>query len=168
MASRATLGAASAPTLPLDVLLSAIPSLPRPLLSRLTARLIEHLDQVDGDPDLEDGDEDRCAARDDDLTDFSFVPAGSLNWPIVGVCEDDEDDDPAGGNVLDEPHDHHENLRPLYGVDQSAGPINGAQAVREYQRAQLVADWAEHDRRMAAQRAGVVPIRQAIDWHRPA
>lgn len=33
-----------------------IPSLPRPLLCRLVARAIEHLDEMDGDPDLEDDD----------------------------------------------------------------------------------------------------------------
>jgi len=38
---------------PLDVLLSTIPSLPRPVLARLTTRLIEHLDEIDGDPDFE-------------------------------------------------------------------------------------------------------------------
>ncbi|WP_324748799.1 hypothetical protein SH591_08760 [Sphingomonas sp. LY54] len=53
---------------PLDALLAAIPSLPRPVLARLVARSIERMDEMDGDPDL-------------------------------------EDDDPAGGNVLDEPHD---------------------------------------------------------------
>jgi hypothetical protein len=48
----------------LDVLLSSIPSFPRPVLSRLTARLIDRLDELDGDPDLEpepiepNGDED--------------------------------------------------------------------------------------------------------------
>jgi hypothetical protein len=39
--------------LPLDVLLATIPSLPRPVLARLTTRLIEHMDEMDPDPDLE-------------------------------------------------------------------------------------------------------------------
>lgn len=47
-----SLGGASA--LPLSLALSVIPSLPRPLLSRLVARAIERLDELDGDPDLED------------------------------------------------------------------------------------------------------------------
>jgi hypothetical protein len=38
---------------PLDSLLAVLPSLPRPLLARLTARLIDRLDELDGDPDLE-------------------------------------------------------------------------------------------------------------------
>lgn len=39
---------------PLDALLAALPSLPRPILARLTARMIERLDEIDGDPDLEE------------------------------------------------------------------------------------------------------------------
>ena len=38
-------------TAPLDLLLSTIPSLPRPLLARLTERLVERLDELDGDAD---------------------------------------------------------------------------------------------------------------------
>lgn len=37
----------------LERLLAHIPSLPRASLSRLTTRLIERMDQIDGDPDLE-------------------------------------------------------------------------------------------------------------------
>jgi len=37
-------------------LLAAIPSLPRPMLARLTEVMIDQLDIMDGDPDLEDGD----------------------------------------------------------------------------------------------------------------
>lgn len=42
-------------------LFSAIPSLPRAELSRLTTRMIDRMDEIDGDPDLErlaDDDED--------------------------------------------------------------------------------------------------------------
>lgn len=39
---------------PLDALLSVLPSMPRPILARLTARLIDRLDEMDGDPDDED------------------------------------------------------------------------------------------------------------------
>lgn len=41
---------------PLDALLGTIPSLPRPLLSRLITGLIERLDEIDGDADLEEVD----------------------------------------------------------------------------------------------------------------
>jgi len=41
---------------PLDALLSALPSLPRPVLRRIAERAIERLDEIDGDADLEDDD----------------------------------------------------------------------------------------------------------------
>jgi hypothetical protein len=44
-------GRASA--LPLSAVLGAIPSYPRSMIERLVARLIDHLDEQDGDPDLE-------------------------------------------------------------------------------------------------------------------
>lgn len=53
-ARRDTLAAAS-------FMLSAIPSLPRAALARLTMRMIDRMDDIDGDPDLEhlrDDDED--------------------------------------------------------------------------------------------------------------
>ncbi|WP_267381078.1 MULTISPECIES: hypothetical protein [unclassified Sphingomonas] len=40
-------------------LLTMIPSLPRPLLARLTTSMIDRMDAIDGDPDLE-------SLRDDD------------------------------------------------------------------------------------------------------
>ncbi len=55
---------------PLDMLLASVPSLPRALLSRLTARMINRMDELDGDPNLEP-DEDCCAAGDDDLAGVS-------------------------------------------------------------------------------------------------
>jgi hypothetical protein len=42
-----------APALPLSAALEIIPSLPRQLLSRLVARAIERLDEMDGDTDIE-------------------------------------------------------------------------------------------------------------------
>jgi hypothetical protein len=39
-------------------MLRMIPSLPRPILDRLVARMIERLDHLDGDPDLESTGED--------------------------------------------------------------------------------------------------------------
>lgn len=43
-----------ATALPLPMLLSAIPSLPRAVLERLTQRMIDRLDAMDPDADLED------------------------------------------------------------------------------------------------------------------
>ncbi len=48
---------------PLDMLLASVPSLPRAILARLTARMIERLGELDGDPELEDDDP---AGADDD------------------------------------------------------------------------------------------------------
>lgn len=56
MGATRTNGGASTP--PLSLALSMIPNLPRPLLSRLVARAIDRLDEIDGDPDAEQtGDE---------------------------------------------------------------------------------------------------------------
>lgn len=46
---------------PVSIMLAAIPSLPRAELARLTMRMIDRMDDIDGDPDLEhlrDDDED--------------------------------------------------------------------------------------------------------------
>ncbi len=61
MATRFAAGSATA----LPALLSTIPSLPRPVLARLVESIIAHLDEVDGDDDLEDGDVDYCTASED-------------------------------------------------------------------------------------------------------
>lgn len=64
MSARRTEGGASAPSnvlpfgrasaLPLSAVLASIPSYPRPVIERLVARLIDHLDEQDGDPDREE------------------------------------------------------------------------------------------------------------------
>ena len=42
----------------LSTLLATLPSLPRPILARLAARMIDRLDDIDGDADMEDARED--------------------------------------------------------------------------------------------------------------
>lgn len=42
-----------AAVLPIEAVLSAIPQLPRPALNRLVARMIDRLDEMDGDLDRE-------------------------------------------------------------------------------------------------------------------
>jgi hypothetical protein len=42
--------------LPLSAVLASIPSYPRPVIERLVTRLIHHLDEQDGDADLEPDD----------------------------------------------------------------------------------------------------------------
>lgn len=56
--------------LPLEALLGAIPSLLRLILSRLTSRLIKRMDEIDGDPDCEDGFDREFEGSEDDLQDL--------------------------------------------------------------------------------------------------
>jgi hypothetical protein len=95
---------------PLDVLLSSIPSLPRPMLARLVERAIEHLDAVDGDPDIEPED-------DGDRSEDDFQPA----WLRPG-------EDPLFGIYP---------THPIYGADQSPGPLNEVAAHRAHMRRML-------------------------------
>jgi hypothetical protein len=70
-----------------------------------------HLDHVDGDLDYEDGGDDELAG---DEADAAYVEWQTKPAPLRGLGEfnvgheDAEDDDPAGGNVTDEPHDRDE------------------------------------------------------------
>lgn len=71
-------GASASPAIPLDLILSAIPSLPRPILSRLTARMIDRLDELDGDSDREpefDDVDDDCEPDADREPDSTWWPA---------------------------------------------------------------------------------------------
>lgn len=59
-----------AATLPLDLILDAIPSLPRPLLARMVQRMIDRIDEMDGDTDVEpNGDEQDGNQSEDDFMD---------------------------------------------------------------------------------------------------
>lgn len=111
------------PALPLSAMLASIPSYPRPVIERLVARMIDHLDRQDGDPDLEDnGDE----------QDYSVA-----GWTVGrhgSEAEDAEEDDPAeeddhsGGSADDagEADEAECGRCGRYGVDQtrSIGPGN--------------------------------------------
>jgi hypothetical protein len=68
--------------LPIEALLSMIPSLPRAALDRLTARMIDRLDEIDGDADLEDDDDDEDLARDDGCGPISL--RGVIVWGYEG------------------------------------------------------------------------------------
>ncbi len=82
-------------------LFAAIPSLPRATLSRLTTRLIDRMDELDGDSDVElNGDEqdDDGDGRDLSWSEWhtrpvKLSPAGHEAWDgeIVRATEDDED-----------------------------------------------------------------------------
>ncbi len=64
---------------PLDALLAVLPSMPRPILTRLTARLIERLDELDGDEDLED--DDPAGGSADDVGEVEDYIGGHPNPP---------------------------------------------------------------------------------------
>lgn len=86
--------------LPLNLIGQAVPMLTRHELAALTERLIERLDEIDGDCDLEP-EEDRCEAGDDGCG--PFLRHGRLLWGYE--CDNDE-------------------LHPKYDIDQTKGPIN--------------------------------------------
>ncbi len=99
---------------PLDALLSALPSLPRPLLSRLVARAIERLDEIDGEADLE-ADSDDCG-HDEAEPDFRKRRRHRRNESGAGCAIADP-----GGGADDDAEPEHD-LFPDYGGDQSRGP----------------------------------------------
>lgn len=75
MASHAPdFGRASA--LPLSAVLASIPSYPRPVIERLVLRLIDHMDEADGDPDQEEDHEDGGNVEDE---------GESATWPTFGA-----------------------------------------------------------------------------------
>jgi hypothetical protein len=82
-------------------LLASIPSLPRAELSRIADRLIDRMDEIDGDPDLEP------ETDIDDANDDGCGPVHKHGRTFWGAAEDDE-----GRNNV-----------PIYDVDQSAGPL---------------------------------------------
>jgi len=74
-------------------MLRAIPSLPRPVLARLTERMIERLDQLDGDPDIEpNGDELDGTGGEDDFIDRSGMH-GSWHGAGCPISDPPEDGD---------------------------------------------------------------------------
>lgn len=110
-------------------------------LAGFIAIAIDLLDLAEGDPDLEpNGDElDGTGAEDD------FLPEHIRDdgWP--GDPGDAEDDDPAGDPLDSGEGDTFEGgggssfdariegTRPRYGKDQTRGPVDIAEATREYQ-----------------------------------
>lgn len=95
-------GGASA--LPLNAIAQAIPRLTRHDLEALTERLIERLDELDGDCDLEE--DDPCGVYDEDGQNTGFG--------------------------YETPPDRFAELMPKYEVDQSQGPTNFNAAYREW------------------------------------
>lgn len=94
MASRALTFEAA----PLDVLLASVPSLPRAILARLTARMIERLDELDGDTDLEP-ETDCCSAGDDRI--YGGLSPGRLVECGAPHPGSDDDAEPIHASAFD-------------------------------------------------------------------
>lgn len=78
---------------PFDVLLATIPSLPRPFLAKLTQRLIDRLDDLDGDTDIEpNGDELDGTGGEDDFADRTRMH-GSWHGAGCPISDPPEDGD---------------------------------------------------------------------------
>lgn len=76
--------------LPLDVLLSAIPSLPRRALDRIAQRAIDRLDELDGDTDVEaNGDELDGSLGEDDFHSHGTTPWDGPGCPVSDPGEPD-------------------------------------------------------------------------------
>lgn len=93
----------------LDILPSLHPQFPLPELDRAIEALIDFRNALDGDPDAEEtGAEDSFQDHVDDGAGCPVSDPGGCEHDGREPCEDDEDDDPAGGNVTDDPHDPDE------------------------------------------------------------
>jgi hypothetical protein len=108
-------GGASA--LPLDAALAILPSLPRPVLSRLVTRMIERLDEIDGDAEGEEDNED--CGHDEGEPDYRRPHWRLRKWAGPGCRISDEDH---GAEEIGEPEDGI--AHPAYGIDQTTGPLS--------------------------------------------
>ena len=69
--------------LPIEAALAILPSLPRPVLSRLVTRMIERLDEIDGDPDREEDDHGGGDVGDEgEAEEGRFIPAYGINQSL--------------------------------------------------------------------------------------
>lgn len=92
MASQYPASIGSVSALPLATALAIIPTLPRPLLNRLVERAIDHMDEQDGDADLEpNGDELDFNRAEDDFDDYRAGWIVEAGCPISDPPEDEHD-----------------------------------------------------------------------------
>ena len=109
-------------TPPLDAALAILPSLPRPVLARLVCRMIEQLDQMDGDPEAEELDQEDSFA-------LSWYTTGYIGAGCpVSDCDTGIEDDPLGCYPEtdyggDEAGEAEHSIHPAYGINQSLGPL---------------------------------------------
>jgi len=84
---------ASAAVIPVDWLPAYLLALPRPALAILTERLIERMDELDGDPDLEpNGDELDGTGGEDDFA-AALCNTGEYSMPGCPISDPGEDVD---------------------------------------------------------------------------
>ena len=87
----------------ISAVLASLPSLPRPILSRLTMRMIERLDELDGDSDVEaNGDELDGVNSEDEFK--SHYPSSDMLMPGCPISDpdyavDDEGEDDRDGDL---------------------------------------------------------------------
>ena len=135
--------------LPADIALALIPSLPRAQLEQLVQRLVDRMDDEDGDPDLENA----LDTEDDELTDFARGAGNDGPGCILSDSHGVDDEDgvnmpeayareraahPGAGCLLSDGDlavddgpcdDQFEDMErevpfiPIYGENQSAGSI---------------------------------------------
>lgn len=74
----------------ISTMFAVIPSLPRAELTHLTQRMIDRMDELDGDPDREDDGQDRCEAGEDVQV---GGPVSYLEWWGTGSVRIGSDDD---------------------------------------------------------------------------
>jgi len=93
-----------ATALPLEAVLAAIPSYPRPVIERLVMRLIERLDEQDGDTDIEPN----CDELDGNCSEDDFMDHGQrwLMHPGCPISDPGEDSNDREGETWSHPDDH--------------------------------------------------------------
>ncbi|SNT06209.1 hypothetical protein SAMN06295912_13545 [Sphingomonas laterariae] len=127
IAALAPAGAINAADLPPDFWRTLI-NLDRHRLEGVAEMAISLLDAIDGDPDIEpNGDELDGTAAEDDFVDQNWA------WRCEPGCPVADPDCDVGV------------LLPRYGTDQTAGPVNEEEAVREWQEAELAAAWRKEN-----------------------
>lgn len=104
--------------LPADIALAIIPSLPRAQLEQLVQRLVDRMDEEDGDTDLEDATD---VEDDFNLTEQARYGYGSGPGCILADQDLSVDDQPCDDQFED--MEREVPFIPIYTEDQSSAPV---------------------------------------------